>query len=64
MRYTVTMKIDARLDIETEADSPEEAFGNAIAGFLDADLSKIEMIDWKPVKTENENGESTDYDRD
>ena len=62
MRYTVSMAIDARLDIDVEAENPEAAREAAMEKFLDCDLKNIEMIGWKPVNATDENDVLTDYD--
>lgn len=61
MKYIVSMKIDARLPVEVDAENPEEARKNAIAAFMEADLKDIEFVDADPVNCEDEEGNLTDY---
>ena len=49
MKYIVSMAVDCRLDVEVEANSPDEAFEAANAAFMDADLSKADIVDARPV---------------
>lgn len=49
MKYIVSMAVDCRLDVEVEADSPDEAFESAVVEFMDADLSKADIVDARPV---------------
>lgn len=53
MKYIVSMAVDSRLDVEVEADSPDEAFEAAKAAFMDADVSKAEVVDAYPVNCSN-----------
>jgi len=48
-KYIVSMAVDCRLDVEVEADSPDEAFEAAKTAFMDADLSKLDVVDARPV---------------
>lgn len=49
MKYIVSMAVDCRLDVEVEANSPDEAFEAANVKFMDADLSKADIVDARPV---------------
>ena len=49
MKYTVSMKIDARLDVEVEADSFEEAFEKAQGDVCVADTTDMEWVGTEPV---------------
>lgn len=49
MKYIVSMAVDCRLDVAVEADSPDEAFEAAEEAFMDADLSKADVVGSKPV---------------
>jgi hypothetical protein len=57
MKYTVHMAVDGRIDLEVEAESPEAAYGEVVSAFEVADLSRLEVIDAKPVHCENDEGE-------
>lgn len=57
-KYIVSMAVDSRLDVEVEANSPDEAFEAAKTAFLDADISKAEVVDAHPVNcSDGETGE-------
>ena len=56
MKYTVSMAVDGRLDVNVEAGTPAEAFEKAKEEFMDASLSKMEVVDAKPVNCSDENG--------
>ena len=58
MKYIVSMAVDCRLDVAVEADSPDEAFEAAKEEFMDADISKAEVVDAHPVNcSDGETGE-------
>jgi hypothetical protein len=63
MKYTVSMRIDGRIDFEVEASSPQEALEKSADEFADADidLNKMNYIDVTPVTTYDENGNNVDY---
>ena len=56
MKYTVSMAVDGRIDVEVEADTPEEAFEKADAAFATADLTNIEIVGRNPVNCSDEDG--------
>ena len=56
MKYTVSMAVDGRIDIEVEADTPDEAFEKAEEAFSTADLTKMEIVGRNPVNCSNEDG--------
>jgi hypothetical protein len=56
-KYIVHMAVDGRIDLEVEAENPADAYIKAFGAFGDADLSKMEVIDAKPVHCEDETGE-------
>lgn len=58
-KYTVSMKVDARVDVDVEAGSFEEAFEKAKS--VAYDLNAAEVIDGKPVYAMDETGHSEDY---
>ena len=57
MKYIVHMFVDGRIDLEVEAENPDAAYGEALAAFDDADLSKMEVVDAEPIHCEDETGE-------
>lgn len=61
MKYTVSIAVDGRIDVEVEADSFEDAKDKAIEAFRDVDLSKMEVVGGEAVNAEDENGEFKDY---
>ena len=62
MKYIVSMRVEGRVNIEVEADSPQEAFDRANdMGLCSADLSKMEIIDDGAVNCTDEDGNLTDY---
>ena len=48
-KYIVSMAVDSRLDVEVEANGPDEAFEAAKAAFMEADISEAEVVDARPV---------------
>ena len=56
MRYMVHMAVDGRLDLEVEAENPDAAYDEALAAFGDADLSRMEVVDGRPVCCEDGTG--------
>ena len=56
MKYTVSIAIDGRLDIEVEAADPIEAREKAEYEFLDADISKMEIVGTNAVNCSDEDG--------
>lgn len=61
MKYTVSIAIDGRLDVEVEAESFEEAKAIACDDLYDEDFGSLECIDWHAVNAEDENGNFVDY---
>lgn len=57
MKYVVHMAVDGRIDLEVEAGDPDAAYDEALAAFGDADLSRMEVVDGRPVYCEDETGE-------
>ena len=55
MKYIVSMAVDSRLDVEVEANSPDEAFKAAKAAFIDADISRVEVVGAYPVNCSDAN---------
>lgn len=45
MKYIVSMSVDCRLDVEVEANSPDEAFESADTAFMDVDIPKADLVD-------------------
>lgn len=62
MKYTVNMKVEGWLDIDVEADTPEEAREKADKAFAaDCDLNRLEYIANDVVKCYDERGNITNY---
>lgn len=61
MKYTVSVAIDGRIDVEVEADSFEEAKENARYEFGNCDWNMMELVDAHAVNAEDENGVFVDY---
>ena len=60
--FTVSMAVDGRVDVIVRAETPQEAFEQAKKAFMNDDLSKLELIDARPVNaTDNETQTLTDY---
>ena len=59
MKYTVSIAVDGRVDVEIEANSFEEAKEKAT--YCDFDLEKLECVGRTPVNAEDENGNFVDY---
>ena len=55
-KFTVSMAVDGRIDVEVEADTPEEAFEVAKDAFMDADLKNMEVVDAHPVNCSDDKG--------
>lgn len=56
MKYVVHMAVDGRIDLEVEADSPEAAYDEAMAAFENADLSRMDTVEGRPVCCEDGTG--------
>lgn len=61
MKYTVSIAVDGRIDIDVEADSFEQAKDKAIDAFRDADITEMEVVGGQAVNAESETGEFQDY---
>lgn len=61
MKYTVSMKVEGRVDVEVEAKNPKEAKLKAYQAFGGADLSKMDFTEVDPVNCTDEDGNLTDY---
>lgn len=61
MKYTVSIAIDGRVDVEVEANNFEEAKTKACAEIPDIDFGKLECVSWAAVNAEDENGNFVDY---
>ena len=59
MKYIVSMKVDARVDVTVDADSAKEAF--RIAQKSDFDWNDCELVDYCPVNVTDEHGHMEDY---
>ena len=58
-KYTVSLAVDGRVDVEVEATSFEDAFLRARGATYDP--TTVEVIDLKPVNATNESGEMRNY---
>ena len=58
-KYTVSLKLDCRVDVEVEADSFEEAFEKA--EFAHYDWDDVEVVGDGIVNATDENGVLKDY---
>ena len=58
-KYTVSLALDCRVDVEVEADSFDEAFEKAKSRTYD--WNKVEVAGDKPVNAADENGNMEDY---
>lgn len=61
MKYTVSVAVDGRIDVEVEAADPEDAKRKAVIGFMNADLSEMEVVHWQAMSADDENGKTTYY---
>ena len=62
MKYTVSMRVDGRVEVEVEAENPTEAFEAAKVAFGDVELGEnFEYVDSEPVDCTDETGKLTDY---
>lgn len=58
MKYTVSYKVDLRIDVNINADTLEEAMKKAKKGYTEIqDLNTADIIDVEPVNISDENGE-------
>ena len=55
-KYTVSMRVDGRIDIEVCADNPDEAWNKAKQAFGVSDLSKMDIVDLDPVNCYDKDG--------
>lgn len=58
-KYTVSMALDCRVDVDVEAGSFEEAFKKAKSTVYD--WNEVEVVGDKPVGAMNGNGHWEDY---
>lgn len=61
MKYTVSVAIDARIDVEVEADSFEEARSKAEIEAAYDDWNNLSYVSFDAVNAEREDGEFKDY---
>lgn len=61
MKYTVSIAIDGRIDIEVEAASFNEAFSKANAELMFTSLKDMEVVGSIPVYAQREDGAEKDY---
>ena len=53
-KYIVCMAVDGRIDLEVEADDPDDAYVKAMSAFGGADLSRMEVVDGGPVSCKDD----------
>lgn len=58
-KYTVSLALDCRVDVEVGADSFDEAFEKAKSRTYD--WNKVEVVGDKPVNATDENGNMENY---
>lgn len=58
-KYTVSLALDCRVDVEVGADSFDEAFEKAKS--RTCDWNKVEVVGNKPVNATDENGNMENY---
>lgn len=58
-KYTVSLSLDCRIDVEVEVNSFEEAFRKADKA--EYDWNKVEVVGDKPVNATDANGNMEDY---
>lgn len=61
MKYTVSVAVNGRIDVEVVADSFEEAREKARYKVGDCNWNMMELVDINPVNAEDENGKFVDY---
>ena len=61
MKYIVSVAIDARIDVEVEADSFEEARSKAKIEAAYDDWNNLSYVSFDAVNAEREDGEFKDY---
>lgn len=61
MKYTVSIAVNGRIDVEVEADNFEDAKSKACTEVCDVDFGNLEWIEWDAVNAEDENGKFVDY---
>lgn len=53
-KYVVCMAVDGRIDLEVEADDPDDVYVKAMSAFGGADLSHMEVVDGRPVSCKDD----------
>lgn len=61
MKYTVSIAIDGRVDVDVEADNAEAAKDKALQALMDIDMGNIELIHTSAVNATDENDNLTDF---
>lgn len=59
-KYTVSMAVDGRIDVEVEAENPDEAREKAIEEFQTSDIDfnkDMEIVDTNPVNCSDDKGD-------
>lgn len=61
MKYYVSIAVDGRVGVVVDAVDPAEAKYLAYDAFLDTNIGEVEVVDYKAVNAEDEQGNLTDY---
>ena len=61
MKYTVSLAIDGRVDVDVDADNAETAKDKALGALMDIDVGNVELIHVSAVNATDENDNLTDY---
>lgn len=56
MKYTVSIAVDGRIDIDVDANDKDEAREKALEAFATADLSKMEIVGRDAVNCSDADG--------
>lgn len=63
MKFTVSIAVDGRIDIEVDANNKDEAREKALDAFGNADLSKMVIVGTSAVNCSDDDGNLiADYD--
>lgn len=61
MKYYVSIAVDGRVSVVVDAVDPAEAKYLAYDAFLDTNLGEVDVVGYKAVNAEDEQGNLTDY---
>lgn len=60
-KYTVSLAVDGRVDVEVSAENFEDACRKAVDLFTEVDIGDLECVEWKAVNAEASDGTFHDY---